>query len=87
MIALFAINGALNIAWSALFFTLQRPDWSMIEVVPLWASVAAIAAGVARYSSAAAWLMVPYLVWTTIAATLNLEIVRLNAPFGDAVTA
>ena len=39
IIGLFAINGTLNVVWSALFFRLHRPDWALIEVVFLWLSV------------------------------------------------
>lgn len=81
IIGLYAANGALNIAWSGLFFALQRPDWSLVEVVPLWLSVLVLAAGVAPYSTRAAWLLMPYLLWVGVAAFLNLAIVRLNAPF------
>ena len=32
MIALFSLNGFLNVLWSTLFFALKRPDWALIEV-------------------------------------------------------
>ena len=38
---------------------------------------------VRRYSSLAVWLLLPYLLWVTFAAYLNLTIVRLNRPFGE----
>jgi tryptophan-rich sensory protein len=53
----------------------------MIEAVFLWASVAAIIAAMSSVSSLAAWLMVPYLVWVSIAMALNWETIRLNGPF------
>lgn len=81
VIGLFAANGALNTLWSALFFTLRRPDWALAEVGPLWLSVAALVKGLARLSRRASWLLAPYLAWVSFAAVLNGEIVRLNAPF------
>jgi benzodiazapine receptor len=36
IIILFAINGTLNILWSALFFRFHRPDWALYEVAFLW---------------------------------------------------
>ncbi len=83
MIVLFAVNGSLNVLWSALFFTQKRPDWALIEVVPLWLSIVALMTGLAPSSRRATWLLSPYLVWVAIAALLNLEVVRLNAPFGS----
>jgi translocator protein len=82
VIGLFALNGFLNVLWSLIFFRLQRPDWAAIEVIALWGSVAALILWCGRVSRTAAWLLVPYLVWVSIAATLNWEVVRLNAPFG-----
>ncbi len=80
-IGLFALNGVLNILWSGLFFKQRRPDWALIEIVPLWISIAALIAAFAPQSLLAAWLLAPYLLWVAFAALLNLVIVRLNAPF------
>jgi benzodiazapine receptor len=82
ILGLFGLNMALNIAWSALFFALRRPDWALIEVVPLWLSIAALIRALAPFSRRAAALLVPYLVWVAIAAVLNWQVVRLNGPFG-----
>ena len=82
VIALFAANGVLNTLWSGLFFTAERPDWALVEVVPLWLSIAALIGGLAPFAPLSAILLVPYLLWVTIAAVLNGEIVRLNRPFG-----
>ena len=79
---LFGINAVLHMAWSPLFFTLERPDWSLAEVPLLWLSVMALIVGLAPLSSLSAWLLAPYIAWVSVAAALNLAIVRLNAPFG-----
>ena len=42
ILALFAINGFLNLLWSLIFFKLRRPDYAMVEVVFLWASILAL---------------------------------------------
>lgn len=82
LIGLFALNGALNILWSILFFRLHKPDWALLELVFLWLSVAALIRVCLRHSRIAALLLLPYLVWVTIAGLLNYEIVRMNGPFG-----
>ena len=82
MVGLFAVNGVLNILWSALFFRLRRPDWALVEVVFLWLSVLALILVLRRYGRSAAVMLVPYLAWVSFAAVLNLAVVRLNAPFG-----
>jgi tryptophan-rich sensory protein len=81
VIWLFALNAALNVLWSVLFFRLQRPDWALVEVALLWLSIVVLIWVPASYSRAASWLLVPYLAWVTFAALLNFAVVRLNAPF------
>lgn len=44
-------------------------------------SLVALIVSLAPISSLASWLIVPYLLWVTFAAWLNLAVVRLNAPF------
>ncbi len=83
VIALFASNFVCHFLWSPLFFTRKRPDWALVEVVPLWLSVLALCAMLREFSVLASWLIVPYLAWVSFAACLNLAIVRLNRPFGD----
>lgn len=80
----FAVNGLLNIAWSVLFFRLRRPDWALIEVVVLWLSILTLIAAVGRVSLAAIVLNLPYLVWVSLAAYLNLRIVQLNPRLREA---
>jgi tryptophan-rich sensory protein len=82
LVGLYALNGFLNVAWSLLFFRLQRPDWALADVVLLWLSILWIMLSVRRVSPVSAWLLVPYIAWVTAAALLNRDIVRLNGPFG-----
>ena len=65
----------------ALVCTAKRPDWALVEVVPLWLSVVLLMAVSARRDRAAGWLLVPYLAWVGFAAVLNWSVVRLNGPF------
>ncbi len=80
---LFGINIVLQMLWSPLFFYLKRPDWALIEVVFFWLSIVALMFGLEPVSSNASLLLLPYLLWVTFAAVLNLVIVRMNSPFGN----
>ena len=80
-LAALGANGALNVFWSWLFFKARRPDWALAEVVLLWLSIVLLIALARRDDTAAALLLVPYLLWVAFAASLNLAVVRLNAPF------
>jgi benzodiazapine receptor len=81
LVAAYAVNGVLNIAWSVLFFRFRRPDWALAEVAALWLSIAVLVLITGRVSAAAGLMNLPYLAWVSVAACLNLRIVRLNAPF------
>ena len=82
VVGLFALNGFLNILWSLLFFRLQRPDLAFIELIALWISVLTLAIYCWRISRLSGVLLVPYLVWVSIAGALNWQVVQLNGPFG-----
>lgn len=84
-LGLFALQFALNLAWSPLFFQqhMMLPALVLIGAM-LLASIATTFA-FARVSRVAAWLMLPYLVWLGFAAALNYDAWRLN-PDADAFT-
>lgn len=79
LVSLFAINGVLNVVWSVMFFTVKRPDWALVEVALLWASIVVLIVFLLRFSRTAGLLLVPYLAWVSFAAVLNFTVARLNA--------
>ncbi len=81
VVVLYSFNALFHLLWSPLFFKFKRPDWALIEVPLLWLSVLAPMVVVAPFAPLASWLLLPYLLWVTFAAYLNLTIVRLNGPF------
>ena len=81
ILGLFALNGFANVLWSLLFFRLRRPDWALVEVFGLWLTIAALMVFLARISRLASWLLAPYLAWVSVAALLNYDVARANAPF------
>lgn len=81
VIVLFSINALFHALWSPLFFRLRRPDWALVEVAFLWASLVALVVGLWPISHHASLLIVPYLLWVSFASWLNSAIVRLNRPF------
>ncbi len=78
IVLFFMANAFFNVLWSALFFRFQRPDWALMEVGVLWASVLVPIIVFSQYSKKAAWLLVPYIAWVTFAGILNWKIVQLN---------
>jgi len=82
VVVLFALNACLNVLWSTLFFALRRPDWALWEVGLLWLAIALPMVVLWRRTRLASACLLPYLLWVSFAAILNLSVVRLNAPFG-----
>ena len=80
ILGLFGLNAGLNVLWSWLYFTWQRPGWALAEAVLLWLSIVLLIKGIAPLSRRAGWLLLPYLLWVSFATALNLAIVLLNAP-------
>lgn len=82
VVILFATNALFHALWSPLFFRARRPDWALIEVIFLWASLVALLVGLWPISHFASYLILPYFLWVSFATWLNYVIVRLNRPFG-----
>lgn len=76
---LFAIQLALNVVWSALFFRMHQPGWAFVEILILWVLILATVIAFWQVRQASAWLMIPYLAWVGFAACLNFTIWRLNS--------
>ena len=75
---LFAVQLALNAAWSWLFFGMHSPSAAFVDIVLLWVAIAATTAVFWRRSPVAGILFVPYLIWVSFATVLNFAIWRLN---------
>ncbi|MFC1511198.1 TspO/MBR family protein [Candidatus Margulisiibacteriota bacterium] len=69
---------ALNSLWSIIFFGLHLPLWAFIEIIVLWLAILLTIFKFKALSQPAAWLLVPYILWVSFAAVLNLMIVVLN---------
>lgn len=78
-LGLFAIQLALNVGWSVIFFGLRSPGFAFVEILFLWLAIAFTTKSFWNHSRLAAALMAPYLAWSTFAAFLNLAIFRLDS--------
>ena len=75
---LWGLQLVVNFCWSALFFGMRRMDLAFYDVVLLWLLIAAFIVAAAPISLTASLLFVPYLIWVTIAGTLNWTVWRMN---------
>lgn len=68
----------VNFLWPTFFFNMQWYLFSFIWLVLLWVLVIIMLKIFSTISKAAMWINVPYLLWLTFAAYLNLGIFLLN---------
>lgn len=77
-LAAFAVQLALNILWSVAFFGMRSIAGGLADIILLWVAIAVTIAAFWKVSKTAAYLMVPYLAWVSIAMALNYSLFLLN---------
>lgn len=77
-IGLFALQFALNLAWSPTFFAAHKMGAAFAIILLMIVATIATTLAFARIRSRAALLMLPYLAWLCFAAWLNHSIEVLN---------
>ena len=77
-LAIFALQLALNFAWTLLFFGLRNPVLALGEILLLWFSILITVGAFYRIRQSAAYILFPYLLWVSFATLLNFAIVYLN---------
>jgi benzodiazapine receptor len=75
---IFAVQLALNLAWSFLFFGEKLIGWAAIELGFLWTAIALNIWVFWRIDRLASGLLFPYFLWTSFAGVLNISIYILN---------
>ena len=68
----------LNVLWSIVFFGAHRILGGVIVIIGLWAMIVRTIWLFGRISKAAAWLLVPYILWVSFATALNISLFALN---------
>ena len=68
----------VNFLWSFFFFNFQWYFFSFLWILLLWGFVAAMIKAFSSVSKFAAYINIPYLIWLTFAAYLNLGVWWLN---------
>ncbi len=77
-ITLFTIQLALNAIWSPIFFGNMNITGGLVIVILLLLTLILTIISFFRISKIAAYLLIPYLIWTSFATILNYEYYRLN---------
>ena len=75
---LYGYQLVVNFLWPTFFFNFQWYLFSFIWLLLLWFLVLLMIVKFSTISKTAAWINIPYLIWLTFAAYLNLGIFLLN---------
>ena len=76
--AVFALQLAMNLGWSVLFFGLHRIDAALVEIVILDLAILVTLMLFVRRDRLAGLLLAPYLAWTLFATLLTQTFGQLN---------
>lgn len=75
---IFAVQLALNAAWSFLFFGLKNPLLALLEITILWLMIYETYSQFSKINKISGYLFLPYLAWVSFATVLNASIWWLN---------
>lgn len=75
---IFTIQLFLNALWSFLFFGMKNPLFAFIDILLLIAAILWAIRSFKTISKFASYLLIPYLLWVSFAAILNISIWWLN---------
>jgi benzodiazapine receptor len=78
-LGIFGVQFFLNVIWSFLFFGLKSPLLGFVDIILLWVMIAATIWVFFRVRKSAAYFLIPYIAWVTLASALNGAIYFMNA--------
>lgn len=77
-LGLFIIQLLLNYIWSFIFFTAQRLDWALAEIIILLVSIVITIWQFAKIDRRASLLLIPYCLWVMFATALTAAILFIQ---------
>ena len=75
----YAVQLFFNFFWSIIFFNFQTFGLAFLWLAALWVLILRMILSFCKVNPPAAWLQIPYLLWVTFAAYLNLGVWLLNS--------
>lgn len=77
-LTLYVVQLAANALWTWLFFAWHRGAWAFVEILVLWALIAATIVAFGRRDKTAGLLLLPYIAWVSFATCLCYSIWQRN---------
>lgn len=75
---IYGLQLVVNFFWSLIFFNMQAYLFAFIWLLLLWVLIIIMIIRFKRISPTAAYMQIPYLLWVTFAAYLNIMVYILN---------
>ena len=76
---LFGVQFIFNVLWSYLFFGLNNPLYSLIEIIVLLIFIIITGIYFFKVNQTSGYLLIPYALWVGFASFLNYSLWRLNS--------
>lgn len=77
-LGIFGVQFFLNVIWSFLFFSLRSPLLGFIDIIILWVAIVVTIGAFYRVKKSAAYFLIPYIAWVTLASALNGAVYFMN---------
>jgi len=74
----YAVQLILNVLWSGVFFGFRSILAGLIVIVILWIAILLTILNFHKISTTAGLLLIPYILWVSVAASLNFSVLILN---------
>ena len=75
---IFLVQLLFNFFWSIIFFNFQNFGFAFLWLLVLWGLILWMILSFRKVDPPAAWMQIPYFLWVTFAAYLNLGVWMLN---------
>ena len=75
---LFWVHLFFNFIWTPVFFGLRNPGLGLINIIIIWLFIILLIFRFWKIRKVSSYLLIPYLLWVSIAAALNFSIWYLN---------
>ena len=77
-LGIFCVQFFFNVIWSFLFFGLKSPLLGFIDILILWVMIVVTLWAFYLVKKSAAYFLIPYIAWVTLAAALNGAVYFMN---------
>ena len=77
-LVVFLVQLVLNALWSVVFFGYESPVAGAVVIIALWVAILFTILRFFKLSVTAGYLLIPYILWVSFAAALNISIWILN---------